>query len=98
MSKYKCNNCGCEFIEKKMNCPECGEKQYYCNYYGCDKQLIDGTHKYCAVHGGAHHEGIVQLGIGLLIGFIFLPLLVFVWLVSMGKINPIEWFKNSNGK
>jgi len=98
MSRYKCTECGYEFEEKEKNCPNCGAKQYYCHAHGCDKQLVDGSHKYCAIHNGKRHQTAKKVGFVLVLVFLFLPFLVLLTLVSKGKINIKDIIKGILGK
>lgn len=93
--QYECLACKEKFYGKKENCPVCGQKQYYCQYAGCDKQLDNPGHKFCSEHALQMHKvkkTVTPIAIiGGIVIFILAPACVLVLVLSKGKINPFKY-------
>ncbi len=93
--QYECLACKETFYGKKGNCPVCGQKQYYCKYPGCEKQLDSPGISYCSEHAFQVHKFKQKAGPAIIIAgfiiFILLPALILVYVLSKGKINPFKW-------
>lgn len=92
--EYECMKCGTKFSGKKKNCPNCGQKQYYCQFSGCDKQLDHSEHRFCSEHAyemrNVNKKAKPIAIIVALVIFVFAPACVLVWVFSKGKINPFK--------
>lgn len=48
--EYECTRCKTKIYGMKENCPNCGERLYFCKKKGCEKQLMGDDHEYCGLH------------------------------------------------
>ena len=89
--QYECLACKEKYYGKKRNCPNCGQKQYYCTFEGCDKQLDNPKHHYCSEHAlemKKLDKKVTPIAIGVAIFvFILAPACVLILVLSKGKVN-----------
>lgn len=93
--QYECLACNSKFHGKLEKCPSCGQKQYYCQYANCTKQLDNPNVKYCSEHAFQMHKvkkKVTPIAIvGGIVIFVLTPACVLILVLSKGKINPFLW-------